>query len=347
MSQLGAVVIGRNEGTKLRRCLASVVGKAAPVVYVDSGSLDGSVGLARAARVEVVELDPAIPFTVARARNEGFVRLVQVDPSVELVQFIDADSEMVDTWFALALQAFAADSRCAAVCGRLIERSSGRSIYGRLYSIMNDARLADPAVSNGIAMMRVAPFREMDGFVPWLVGSEDREISLRLGRAGWRVRRIDADMAVHEAGMETFGQWWRRRMMNGRSSGQQMALGAPDRRIVREWLSICFWGLALPVLALASAAKTGGASLLLFLGYAKLALRIHGRMRRLGFAPPEARLYAAACTVEKFPKALGLVRYYLESILRRLGVHRKARDSRSPEGARLVAVSRLDPDRRS
>ena len=68
MSDLGAVIIGRNEGERLRRCLNSVVGRDVTVVYVDSCSIDNSVELARSMGVEIVELDPSIPFTAARAQ---------------------------------------------------------------------------------------------------------------------------------------------------------------------------------------------------------------------------------------------------------------------------------------
>ena len=54
---LAAVVIGRNEGDRLVRCLTSLKGQAAPVVYVDSGSTDGSVERARDMGAEVVSLD--------------------------------------------------------------------------------------------------------------------------------------------------------------------------------------------------------------------------------------------------------------------------------------------------
>jgi len=46
--EVGIVVIGRNEGERLRRCLGSVpVGMR--IVYVDSGSTDDSVAMARRA----------------------------------------------------------------------------------------------------------------------------------------------------------------------------------------------------------------------------------------------------------------------------------------------------------
>ncbi|HLV68484.1 MAG TPA: glycosyltransferase, partial [Polyangiaceae bacterium] len=69
---LGLVAIGRNEGNRLERCLASALEHVAHVVYVDSGSTDDSVARARALGADVVELDTNTPFTAARARNAGF-----------------------------------------------------------------------------------------------------------------------------------------------------------------------------------------------------------------------------------------------------------------------------------
>src|SRR5689334_3570543 len=75
--RVGAVVIGRNEGDRLARCLDSLtahpgqesrgtrIGRSS-VIYVDSASTDGSVELARGRGVETIELDLSIPFTAAR-----------------------------------------------------------------------------------------------------------------------------------------------------------------------------------------------------------------------------------------------------------------------------------------
>ena len=94
---IGIVAIGRNEGERLKRCLGSVVG-CGPLVYVDSGSSDGSVAAARAIGAAVVELDMNIPFTAARARNEGFAQLMKIAPASEFVQFVDGDCEIVPGW---------------------------------------------------------------------------------------------------------------------------------------------------------------------------------------------------------------------------------------------------------
>ena len=76
MSDIGVVAIGRNEGERLKRCLESVTGRAAALVYVDSGSTDGSADMARGRGVEVVALDLSVPFTAARARNAKTSRSV-------------------------------------------------------------------------------------------------------------------------------------------------------------------------------------------------------------------------------------------------------------------------------
>src|SRR5687767_1841585 len=98
MPTLGVIAIGRNEGERLRRCLASVLGRGVPVVYVDSASTDGSAAAARSMGAEVVALDMSLPFSAARARNEGFERLTRVAPDVRYVQFVDGDCEVVDGW---------------------------------------------------------------------------------------------------------------------------------------------------------------------------------------------------------------------------------------------------------
>ena len=90
-SKIGVVVIGRNEGERLRKCLSSVRCETALIVYVDSGSTDDSRAMARGAGCEVVVLDMKTPFTAARSRNVGYDRLRQLVSDLRYVQFIDGD----------------------------------------------------------------------------------------------------------------------------------------------------------------------------------------------------------------------------------------------------------------
>ena len=79
---VGVIVIGRNEGERLRRCLTSAVREAARLLYVDSDSSDGSVALAQSLGVETHVLAGAAPLSAARARNEGRERLRQMQPAL-------------------------------------------------------------------------------------------------------------------------------------------------------------------------------------------------------------------------------------------------------------------------
>src|SRR3954471_10067320 len=118
----GVVAIGRNEGERLRVCLVSALRSSTHVVYVDSGSTDGSVQLALELGAHIVELDLTIPFTAARARNSGFEKLIEIAPDVEFVQFVDGDCEIVDGWIERAVSEMDSKPQAAAVAGRRRER---------------------------------------------------------------------------------------------------------------------------------------------------------------------------------------------------------------------------------
>ena len=161
-SHIGIVAIGRNEGERLRRCLSSVLGRAGKIVYVDSGSTDGSVAMARSMGVEVVELDMSQPFTAARARNAGFARVADC----VYVQFVDGDCEIVAGWIELAVQQLEENLNWAIVCGRRREQHLDASIYNRLCDIEWDTPVGEAHACGGDAMVRVAAFQQVGGYNP-------------------------------------------------------------------------------------------------------------------------------------------------------------------------------------
>src|SRR5262249_31559575 len=115
--KFGAVAIGRNEGDGLKRCIESLSAKATAVVYVDSGSTDGSARWARSQGVDVIDLDMSVPFTAARARNAGLRRLREIAPDLACVQFVDGDCELNERWPKQALSFLDAHDDVGAVCG--------------------------------------------------------------------------------------------------------------------------------------------------------------------------------------------------------------------------------------
>jgi GT2 family glycosyltransferase len=317
--RIGIVAIGRNEGERLRRCLASVIGASGVVVYVDSGSTDGSAAMAREMGSAVVELDMSIPFTAARARNEGFNALLKLDPDTRFVQFIDGDCEVVAGWLKRAADEFATNERLGVVCGRRRERFPDATIYNKLADIEWDTPIGPAKSCGGDAMMRVSAFREVGGYDANVIAGEEPELCVRLRGKGWQVLRIDAEMTLHDAAMTKFSQWWKRNVRAGHAYAQGAAMhGAPpERHWTREVRSNFAWGLVLPLVAILATPFTFGLSMVLLLGYGVLALRIRSHARRRGLSPGEANAYARFTTLGKVPQALGQLKYWTSRLLGR------------------------------
>lgn len=319
MTLIGVVIIGRNEGNRLRDCLLSVLGERR-IVYVDSGSTDGSVALARSLNADVVSLDLSIPFTAARARNAGFEYLIQVEPSVEFVQFVDGDCQVVEGWLESAVSELLRHPEVVVVCGRRREAERDRTIYNRLCDIEWDTDIGEAQACGGDAMMRVSALQQVGGFNPTLIAGEEPELCVRLRRAGGKIFRIDADMTIHDAQITRFGQWWKRNLRAGHAyaEGSWLHGRSPERHWLKESRSIWFWGLVLPLLAVASVWLTSGFSLLLLLvAYAILGYKVYKYTLKRGYNLGDAALYSLSCLLGKFPQVQGQLQFHISRLLKR------------------------------
>ena len=333
MNCIGVVVIGRNEGERLKRCLESVLRSAtfelestqrdsasrtAKVVYVDSGSSDNSVALARGLDVDVVNLDMSQPFTAARARNLGFEHLRAVAPKIEFVQFIDGDCELHADWLAAATAFLTSQPGVAMLCGRLRERFPEQSIYNRLCDIEWDTPVGEARACGGIALVRSTAFEQLQGFRADLIAGEEPELCVRMRQADWRVWRLDAEMALHDAAMFRFSQWWKRAVRGGHAFAEGAALhGAPpERHWVVETRRAWLWGLGIPLLALLLTPLFGGYAATLLLAYPLQWLRL----ATANNAPANYRgLRALFLILSKFPEALGQLIYFHRRLVGKQG----------------------------
>lgn len=209
------MLIGRNEGARLDRALRAVRGQLEQVVYVDSGSTDGSVAFARSVGAEVVELDTSRGFSAARARDAGLNRLLELDREITLVQFIDGDCEIVPGWLEHARAAMAEHDDVAVVCGRRRERHPENSVYNRLIDLEWDTPVGEAKSCGGDALYRVTAYRQAGGFDPTVTAGEEPELCRRMRAEGWRVLRLNHEMTLHDADMRTFKQWWLREVRSG------------------------------------------------------------------------------------------------------------------------------------
>lgn len=316
---VGVVVIGRNEGERLKRCIASVQSPGARVVYVDSASTDGSAVWARAQGVEVVALEMDRPFTAARARNAGVQRLLARWPGLAFVQFVDGDCEMDPGWMAAAAQFLRDRPEVVVVSGRLRERHPEHSVYNRLCDAEWDAPAGPGTACGGIALMRLDAFAAAGGFREDLISGEEPELCVRLRAAGGRVWRLALPMALHDAAMLRFAQWWKRTVRGGHgyAEGSAMHGALPERHYVTETRRALLWGAALPVAAVVLALLLHTAWLALLLAYPLQWLRLAWRERAAGRAGRAGLERALFLVLARFPEAQGVLTFGLNRLRRR------------------------------
>ncbi|MFG6582371.1 glycosyltransferase [Sulfitobacter sp. 1A12779] len=298
---IGAVVIGRNEGARLERSLQGLVGQVAQIVYVDSGSTDGSVAMARGLGAEVVELDMQQPFTAARARNAGMAALGE---GITLVQFLDGDCILRDGWLAVAEAHLSAHPQVAVVCGRRREEKPEASVYNRLIDREWDTPVGEARACGGDALMRLDALRAVGGYRAEMIAGEEPELCQRLRHAGWQIWRLDAEMTWHDAQITQVGQWWRRSLRAGHAFAEGAALHGrgPDRHWVAETRRALLWGALLPAVILLLALVLPWAGLGLALLYP---LQLFRLMRRGGAA------WGFFTLLGKFPEAMGVLKYHM------------------------------------
>jgi GT2 family glycosyltransferase len=318
--EVGAVIIGRNEGERLIRSLDSVLSQVAVAVYVDSGSTDDSVAMAQARGVEVVCLNLDQPFTAARARNEGFARLLGVREEVRFVQFIDGDCELREGWIEAAQEQLELRPEVVVVCGRRRERFPEASVYNALCDVEWDGNPGEVDSSGGDALMRCDAFQAVNGFHARLIAGEEPDLCYRLRRAGGRILRIGHEMTWHDAAMTRVGQWWNRT----RRAGHAYAENYWDHRNERAGFRkadvrrILFWGGGVPfvILGLSIWQPWSALGLLVF------PLQAWRISRKLDPMPAQRGLalrYGWSCVLGKFPELLGVLQYHTNRAAGRRG----------------------------
>lgn len=307
-SSIGAVVIGRNEGQRLINCLASMQGEAARLVYVDSGSTDGSLEEARKAGAQVVLLDTSAPFTAARARNAGFAALASGPNPPDYVQFVDGDCTLEPGWLTHAAAALDATPDIGIITGWRAEIHPEASIYNAMCDFEWHRPAGDIDACGGDMMVRRKLFERLGGFNPEVIAAEDDEFCTRMRKSGARVHRMAVPMTHHDAAMTRFSQWWQRAIRSGHGFAQVGDLH-PDyfrneRR--RVWL----FGAVLPFLAIVGAVMSWPLLVLVVLAYLISYTRTVEGLRKAGLPLKAALHHSVLLFLSKFPNLIGMTRYW-------------------------------------
>ncbi len=207
------VVIGRNEGDRLTRCLASVQAASrqlgnVELIYVDSGSTDDSLRVARAHGALTLMLRDGQP-SAAAARNLGWQAA-----SWPFVMFLDGDT-ILDPGFLPAALAEMRQEDVAVVWGHRRELQPMQSVYVRVLDLDWIYAAGDTAFCGGDALMRLDVLAAVGGFDATLIAGEEPELCSRIRAAGGLIRHVDLAMTLHDLAITTAKAWWQRAFRAG------------------------------------------------------------------------------------------------------------------------------------
>jgi hypothetical protein len=123
-------------------------------------------------------------------------------------------------------------------------------------------------------------------------------------------------MALHDASMTRFGQWWRRVSRSGYAFAQGAYLhgASPERHFVWQSCRAWLWAILVPLLCLAGVVLFGPWALAFFLIYPLQILR--QATRNQGSLSDRIRL-ALFQMLARFPEVWGQVKFLRDQILAR------------------------------
>lgn len=315
--ELSVVVIGRNEGARLERCLRSV-GAMAPcdgraigyeIIYVDSASSDGSPQLAADFGARVLSLPPGRT-TAALGRNAGWRAA-----TAPFVLFLDGDTILDPRFVADSLKDFGSDT--AIVWGHRREIHPEKSIFNRVLDL--DWIYAPGIVEfcGGDALVRREALQQVNGFDENLIAGEEPEMCRRMRAQGWKILHVDRPMTGHDLAMTAWSQYWRRATRAGyayaevserfRSSG--LPFWEEDARRNRN-RALILGAAALVALAASVLARSIWPGTIAAILFAALVARTASRAGWKGSSLATRLAYGVHSHLQQIPIYLGQLRYF-------------------------------------
>ncbi len=311
---LSVVVIGRNEGERLRRCLRSVAAMRhshfdIETIYVDSGSVDGSVALAASTGVRTISLQPERP-SAALGRNAGWR-----EAQGEFILFLDGDTVLDPDFVADSLPEFA-EARVAVVWGHRRELDTERSIYNRVLDLDWIYAPGWTPFCGGDALFRRSMLVAANGFDETLIAGEEPELCRRILALGGRILHVDRPMTGHDLAMTRWSQYWRRATRAGHAFAEvsERFRGTEnpfwlDASEGNERRALALGGLVLAALAGSILLGSVWPALLGAAALGLLAARTAWKARWKSSSPVTLALYGIHAHLQQIPIYVGQLQY--------------------------------------
>jgi hypothetical protein len=167
-------------------------------------------------------------------------------------------------------------------------------------------------------MMSVDAVHAVGGYNEALIAGEEAELCIRLREKGWRIWRLDNDMALHDAAIMKLSQWWRRSVRSGYAFAQGANLhgATPERHWVWESRRAFLWGVWIPLACVITSLACGPWGLGFLLIYP---LQILRRMTKLSGRLRERFQVAFFELLSRFPESYGQMKFIHDRMFNRRG----------------------------
>jgi glycosyltransferase involved in cell wall biosynthesis len=303
------VIIGLNSARTLEACIDSVRRShysqdQITIYYVDGGSTDGSPDIARSKGVEVVSYSSALP-APGDQRNAGWRA-----GRGWAVQFLDSDTVMDADWLPVAVPRLS--DGVGAVNGNRREMFPEATVFNWIGDQEWNGPEGDAHEFGGDVLIRREALERTEGYDSSLVGGEDPELAYRVRQAGYRLWKLDVSMTLHDLGMKTIRQYWRRAFRSGHAYAEvhhrhhDFWASEVRRILVRGGVFMGGW------LLLAATFWSPWFFVSPLVGTFLLCLprwRSVGSFRARGMSEKQAKLYAWHASLVIIPQFFGALRY--------------------------------------
>lgn len=213
-TKVDIVVIGINAEKTLGNCLSSIINSESEflemcVFYVDGGSTDSSVDIAKSFEgVKILTVESENP-TPGRQRNAGWKA-----GTAGYIQFLDSDTLLNKTWLSRALPILE-ENDIGAVCGLREELNPEKSIYNWIANIEWNPAYGEIEEFGGDVLTKRDVLSLSAGYDDDLIAGEDPDLSYKIRKHGYRIIRLDTPMTKHDLSMYHLAQYWKRSYRSG------------------------------------------------------------------------------------------------------------------------------------
>lgn len=310
------VIIGLNSAKTLAACLESVRQCGYPKsrmhqFYVDGGSSDQSMTIARTFGAECIRVDASEP-APGRQRNAGWHR-----GASEFVQFLDSDTTLDAAWLEKAVVTMLED-HAGAVCGDRRESHPEATLFNWLGDKEWNVPPGEIESFGGDVLISRVALEATGGYDDHLIAGEDPELSCRIRQSGYKILKLDEPMTRHDLAMHTCRQYCKRAYRSGHAFAEIHArhkdLWAKEtRRILLRTIPFLVGVAMLPFALRVPWMHLPIAAGAIIMARPRLFL-VRQFMDELSLTRKEARLYAWHASIVVLPQFFGMVRFYIGRI---------------------------------